>query len=126
MSVSGGKKCLFFGKFGVLCFLETPVLRFALLPCSRLTEKHKAPIKLGKKNIFHSEQFSISLHASDIQKLSMENLNIFGCDWASLATHTTKTITLVFMLFCRKHPQALSRPINDQRIRQSHWSRQFW
>ena len=30
--VSGGKKCSFFGKFGVLCFLETPVLRFALLP----------------------------------------------------------------------------------------------
>ena len=31
MCVSGGKKCLFFGKYGVLCFLETPVLRFALL-----------------------------------------------------------------------------------------------
>ena len=30
--VSGGKKCLFFGKFGVLCFFETPVLRFVLLP----------------------------------------------------------------------------------------------
>ena len=30
--VSEGKKCLFFGNFGVLCFLETPVLRFALLP----------------------------------------------------------------------------------------------
>ena len=29
--VSGGKKCLFFGKFGVLCFLEEPVLRLALL-----------------------------------------------------------------------------------------------
>ena len=28
---SGGKKCLF-GKFGVLCFLETPILRFTLLP----------------------------------------------------------------------------------------------
>ena len=27
---SGGKKCSFFEKFGVLCFLETPVLRFAL------------------------------------------------------------------------------------------------
>ena len=26
------KKCSFFGKFGVLCFLEEPVLRFALLP----------------------------------------------------------------------------------------------
>ena len=26
LCVSGGKKCSFFGKFGVLCFLETPVL----------------------------------------------------------------------------------------------------
>ena len=33
--VSGGKKCLFFGKFGVLCFLETPVLRIALWPYYR-------------------------------------------------------------------------------------------
>ena len=33
--VSGGKKCSFFGKFGVLCFLEIPVLRFALLPYYR-------------------------------------------------------------------------------------------
>ena len=32
MCVSGGKKCSFFGKFDVLCFLETPVLSFALLP----------------------------------------------------------------------------------------------
>ena len=30
--VSGGKKCLFFGNFGVL---ETPVLRFTLLPYYR-------------------------------------------------------------------------------------------
>ena len=30
--VLGGKKCSFFGKFDVLSFLETPVLRFALLP----------------------------------------------------------------------------------------------
>ena len=29
------KKCLFFGNFGVLCFLETPVLRFAFLPYYR-------------------------------------------------------------------------------------------
>ena len=33
--ISGGKKCLLFGKFGVLCFLKTPVLRFALLPYYR-------------------------------------------------------------------------------------------
>ena len=31
VSVSGCKKCSFFGKLAVLCFLETPVLRFALL-----------------------------------------------------------------------------------------------
>ena len=29
---SGRKKCSFYGKFGLLCFLLTPVLRFALLP----------------------------------------------------------------------------------------------
>ena len=29
--VPGGRKCLFFGKFDVLCFLVTPLLRFALL-----------------------------------------------------------------------------------------------
>ena len=33
--VSGGKKCSFFGKFGVLCFLVMPVLRFVLLPYYR-------------------------------------------------------------------------------------------
>ena len=36
--VSEGKKCPFFGKFDVLCFLETPVLRFALLPYYRRNE----------------------------------------------------------------------------------------
>ena len=34
----GGKKCLFFGNFGVLCFLEIPALRFALLPYYRRFE----------------------------------------------------------------------------------------
>ena len=28
--ISRGKKCLFFGKFGMLCFLVTPALKFAL------------------------------------------------------------------------------------------------
>ena len=35
MCVSGGKKCSFFGKLGVLCFLVTSVLRFDLLPYYR-------------------------------------------------------------------------------------------
>ena len=33
--ISGGKKCSFFGKFGALCFIVTPVLRFAHLPYHR-------------------------------------------------------------------------------------------
>ena len=33
--VSRGKKCSFYEKSGVLYFLETPVLRFALLPYYR-------------------------------------------------------------------------------------------
>ena len=35
VGVSEDKKCSFFGKFGMLCFLVTPVLRLALLPCSQ-------------------------------------------------------------------------------------------
>ena len=33
--ISEGKTCSFFGKFGVLCFLETPFSRFVLLPYYR-------------------------------------------------------------------------------------------
>ena len=29
----GDKKCFFFGKFGVLCFLVTSDLKFVILPC---------------------------------------------------------------------------------------------
>ena len=35
LCVSGDNKCLFYGKFVVLYFPETPVLRFALLPYYR-------------------------------------------------------------------------------------------
>ena len=39
--VLGGKKCSLFGKFGVLCFLVTPVLRFDFLPyCRGITKSH--------------------------------------------------------------------------------------
>ena len=39
--LSRGKKCSFFGKFGLLCFLETTVLRFALLPYYRRNDVSK-------------------------------------------------------------------------------------
>ena len=41
MCASGGKKCSFYGKFGVLCFLETPVLKFALLAYYRRFVLHE-------------------------------------------------------------------------------------
>ena len=42
--VSRVKKCSFYGKFDVFCFLETPVLIFALLPYYRrlISEKYVA------------------------------------------------------------------------------------
>ena len=50
--VSGGKKCSFFREFGVLCFLETPVLRFALLSYYRRFILCKCNCKfLRKSNI---------------------------------------------------------------------------
>ena len=39
--VSGVKKCSFFGKFDMLCFLETTVLRFAVLPYYRRCQTKK-------------------------------------------------------------------------------------
>ena len=69
VNVSVGKKCLFFGKFGVPCFFETPVLRCAFLSyyqrvlhsnlarvCSLFLRhnneilKHKSKIKQKKLN----------------------------------------------------------------------------
>ena len=38
--VSEGKKCLFYGKVGALCFLEIPVLKFVLLPYYRRYRVH--------------------------------------------------------------------------------------
>ena len=47
--VSGGKKCLFFGKFVVLCFLETPVLRFdELLPANSHSGGHLINIAVSR------------------------------------------------------------------------------
>ena len=38
--VTAGKQCSFFGKFGVLCFLVTPVLSLAILPYYRRIHNH--------------------------------------------------------------------------------------
>ena len=58
----GVKNVLFFGKFGVLCFLETPILRFALLPYCQQNV-------IGKyRNIGPTSRSSWSLSFSDFIK----------------------------------------------------------
>ena len=53
LCVSGGNKFLFFGKFGVLCFLVTSVLRFALFPYHRQTGTIYYYIFVHHKCSFH-------------------------------------------------------------------------
>ena len=54
--VSGGRKCSFLGKFGALCFLETSVLRFALLPYYRRFYCFKLTMHLVLPNIFKKKK----------------------------------------------------------------------
>ena len=57
--VSGGKKCSFFGKFGVLCLLETRVLRFSffLLPSLHLCIMNIVAIVLDSTRVLNKHFF---------------------------------------------------------------------
>ena len=54
LSPAGVKKCLFFGKFDVLCFLVTPVLSYALLPyCGRIDHTYiESFVVAGSQDIY--------------------------------------------------------------------------
>ena len=45
-----GKKCLFFEKFGMLCFFETPGFRFAFLPYYQQIGSKRATILLDNNS----------------------------------------------------------------------------
>ena len=73
MYVPGDKKCSFFRKFGVLCFLETPVLRFALLPYYRRTNNESSPSKGAnkkKENIWQHHSKVIDNKRAHLEKKS--------------------------------------------------------
>ena len=56
--VSRGKKCSFFEKFGVFCFLVTAILRFGLLPYYRQIVKRSRFLMVKKaKHDLHSKDF---------------------------------------------------------------------
>ena len=67
--VTEGKKCLFFGKFGVLCLLETPVLRLALLAYYRRILKKTA-----------SEVMSMHKHYRDNKTAAVDLTNLTNID----------------------------------------------
>ena len=66
--VSAGKKCSFFGKFDVLCFLETPVLRSAFLPYYRRNILMKVLVKNSQQllafNYFYKKTHQRSVKGS--------------------------------------------------------------
>ena len=52
---SEGKKCFLFGKFSLLCFLVTPVLRFAILPYYRQIVERECYIAIARK--YNSQRY---------------------------------------------------------------------
>ena len=60
--VSADKKCLFFEKFDGLCFLETPVLRIALLPSYRRYGTMSDTIKIYGILLVHHKSLELILY----------------------------------------------------------------
>ena len=58
------KQTLFFGNFGELCFLETPVLRFALLPYSRRIIVGKLLLRCFLIGIFPYQKIHVLMFSS--------------------------------------------------------------
>ena len=88
--LSGREKCLLFGKYGVLCFLVTAVLRLALLPYYRRSDIWlRENIKLFKshsvfkKKIWARISADISIHFKVIYKnINLEISLIRKVGWA--------------------------------------------
>ena len=72
MRTRGGKKCSFFGKLGVLCFLETPVLRFVLLPYYPiLSLRSRESFCLTETPTYRSLVFRFNSELSQASKLEL-------------------------------------------------------
>ena len=77
--VSAGKKFLLFGKFGVLCFLETPGLRFALLPYYQqnvLPSWNLVTQKRIAKGRCFTEKKNIQNDSSTLSRLGKNNTSV--------------------------------------------------
>ena len=81
MSLSGRKKCSFFEKFGVLCFLATSVLRFVLLPYYRRIQD----ILSFLTDIIEPTSFALSTYL-----IGKESINEWKCEYYILVTSDAK------------------------------------
>ena len=66
--VSRGKKCSFFGKFGMLCFLVAPVLRFARLPYYRQIYVLNTPLITTKTSDSKLSNASLKFEVKFVRK----------------------------------------------------------
>ena len=104
-----GKKCSFFGKFGVLYFLETLVLRFVPLPYYRrlrcLTSESIGKFLVNNILMFESARFLVmaQIHFSSIKK---------NKDWTSrtLATPHPPTSDNISVLHFLPQPSLPAPP----------------
>ena len=62
--VSGGRKCSSFGKFSILCFLETPMSRFNLLPYYRQLVMKQAVEFIENDELYWSTQSDFIMKTS--------------------------------------------------------------
>ena len=73
LCVSGGKKCSFFGKFGVFCFLQTPIWRFDLFP---FTDEHNSQItRVGRMKFVMNSYMFFSLPILYLKKKKRQTRN---------------------------------------------------
>ena len=107
-----GVKFFFFcGKFAVLCFLETPVLRFPLLPyCGRYLNLLRVPrIKWATSSPGKSEKKYIYIFMFKVSKTPHQCSRIFSILmqimylWARLLLpkYVEKHITQLYGLYCK-------------------------
>ena len=85
MCISGSKKCSFFGKFGMLCFLETTILRLPFLPNYQRYQMFVAilattlPIFCGTfPNRINEANYYKKLHFTILEKKLLQRQNVIA------------------------------------------------
>ena len=105
MYASGGKKCSFFGKFGVFSFLVTPVLRFALLPyyqrinIFRLSQVSKMELLTNIGNSFCLIRFWIDLWRLHLFSVILRKI---GRIWLQRALNLLYNLSIIFSYWFSK------------------------